>query len=66
MELLHEAQEIIAQRYCIVDTLGQGGSGTTYLAQDLQSGQHMALKALSLCRMSDWNIDEAYRAMATR
>ena len=51
MELLHKAQEIIVQRYRIVDTLGQGGSGTTYLAEDLQSGQHLALKALSLCRM---------------
>lgn len=54
MELLHSPGEIVAQRYRIVDSLGQGGSGTTYLAEDLQSGQPVALKALSLRRMSDW------------
>jgi serine/threonine protein kinase len=57
MELLHSPGETVAQRYRIVDTLGQGGSGTTYLAQDLQSGQPVALKALSLRRMSDWKAD---------
>jgi ankyrin repeat protein len=64
MELLHEAQEIIVQRYRIVDTLGQGGSGTTYLAEDLQSGQHVALKALSLCRMSDWKMMQLFEREA--
>jgi ankyrin repeat protein len=45
---------MVAQRYRIVDSLGQGGSGTTYLAEDLQSGQPVALKALSLRHMTDW------------
>jgi serine/threonine protein kinase len=54
MELLHEPGEIVAQRYRIVDTLGQGGSGTTYQAEDLQSGELVALKALSLHRVTDW------------
>jgi hypothetical protein len=35
MELLRHSGEIIAQRYRIVDQLGQGGSGTTYHAEDL-------------------------------
>ncbi len=64
MELLHEAEEIIAQRYRIVDTLGQGGSGTTYLVEDLQSSQQVALKALSLCRMSDWKMMELFEREA--
>lgn len=54
MELLHKPGEIVAQRYRIVDTLGQGGSGTTYRAEDLQSGESVALKALSLHRVTDW------------
>ncbi|NER98816.1 MAG: serine/threonine protein kinase, partial [Symploca sp. SIO1B1] len=43
MELQHEQGEIIAQRYRIIDTLGQGGSGTTYQAEDLQTHQQVAL-----------------------
>ena len=32
-----EKEKIIAQRYRIIGTLGEGGSGTTYQAQDLQT-----------------------------
>jgi ankyrin repeat protein len=53
-ELLHQLEDIIAQRYSILDTLGQGGSGTTYQAEDLQSGERVALKALSMRHMGDW------------
>ncbi|HBB33888.1 MAG TPA: serine/threonine protein kinase [Cyanobacteria bacterium UBA8803] len=48
MEQLHFPGEIIAQRYRIVGRLGQGGRGTTYQAQELQTGQLVALKALPL------------------
>ncbi len=39
---------IIAQRYQISDTLGEGGTGITYKAFDLQSSQQVAIKELSL------------------
>lgn len=64
MELLHQSGEIIAERYQIIDTLGQGGSGTTYQAQDLQSGERVALKALSLRRMTDWKMLELFEREA--
>ena len=50
--------------YRILDTLGQGGSGTTYLAQDLKSTQQVALKALSLHRMADWKMMELFEREA--
>lgn len=64
MELLHQSGEIIAERYQIIDTLGQGGSGTTYQAQDLQSGERVALKALSLRRMTEWKMLELFEREA--
>jgi len=64
MELQHEQGEIIAQRYRIIDTLGQGGSGTTYQAEDLQTHQQVALKALSLHRMTDWKMMELFEREA--
>ncbi|MEH2323706.1 MAG: protein kinase [Nostoc sp.] len=64
MELLHQKEDIIAHKYRILDTLGQGGSGTTYLAQDLKSTQQVALKALSLHRMTDWKMMELFEREA--
>lgn len=64
MELLHKSGEIVAQRYRIVNTLGQGGSGTTYKAEDLQSGQRVALKVLSLRQMADWKAIELFEREA--
>lgn len=48
MVLLHQFGETIAQQYRILGILGEGGSGTTYRAEDLQTGELVALKALSL------------------
>ena len=64
MELLHQSGEIVAQRYRILDILGQGGVGTTYKAEDLQSGEQLALKALSLRRMNDWKKMELFEREA--
>jgi serine/threonine protein kinase len=64
MELLHQPGEIIAERYRILDTLGQGGVGITYEALDLESGERVALKALSLQRMSDWKMMELFEREA--
>ncbi|MFB2768336.1 ankyrin repeat domain-containing protein [Pelatocladus sp. BLCC-F211] len=64
MEQLHRTEDIIAQKYRILDTLGQGGSGTTYLAQDLENNQQVALKAFSLHRMTDWKMMELFEREA--
>ncbi|MBD2568541.1 ankyrin repeat domain-containing protein [Anabaena lutea] len=64
MELLHESGYIIAERYRIIETLGQGGIGTTYQAEDLQNSQRVALKALSLKGMSDWKMTELFEREA--
>lgn len=60
MEELHQPGDIIAERYRIIDTLGQGGNGITYKAEDLKSTEQVALKALSLHHMSDWKQMELF------
>lgn len=64
MELLHQPEEIIAQRYQIVNILGQGGMGTTYEAQDLQTQGRVAIKSLSLNRAGDWKAVELFEREA--
>jgi len=64
MELLHQPGTIIAERYRIIDTLGQGGIGITYLAEDLQNSQPVALKALAFRRMTDWKVLELFEREA--
>jgi serine/threonine protein kinase len=64
MEQQHRTEDIIAQKYRILDTLGQGGSGTTYLAQDLENNQQVALKTFSLHRMVDWKMMELFEREA--
>jgi len=64
MEALHQPGDIIAQRYCITDTLGQGGVGITYAAEELKSGEQVALKVLSLRQMGDWKVLELFEREA--
>jgi ankyrin repeat protein len=64
MESLHQPGDIIAERYRITEILGQGGVGITYKAEDLKSGQQVALKALSLRRMGDWKVLELFEREA--
>lgn len=64
MELLHQPEDIIAERYRIIDILGQGGMGTTYEAEDLQTRKRVAIKGLSLRRMADWKILELFEREA--
>ena len=64
MEPLRKPNNIIAQKYQIIETLGEGGSGITYLAQDLQNSNNVALKALSLHRMTDLKAMELFEREA--
>lgn len=64
MQPLHQPDNIIAQRYRIINILGEGGSGITYLTQDLQSDETVALKALSLQRINNWKAMELFEREA--
>ncbi|MEW6496305.1 MAG: serine/threonine protein kinase, partial [Cyanobacteriota bacterium] len=64
MDVLHQPGDIIAERYCITGTLGQGGIGITYQAQDLNSGQQVVLKVLSLRQMGEWKALELFEREA--
>jgi serine/threonine protein kinase len=64
MEALHQSGDIIAQRYRILNTLGQGGNGITYEAKNLKTGERVALKALSLHHTGDWKQIELFEREA--
>ncbi len=60
MERQHQPGDIIAQRYRILNILGQGGIGITYAAEDLQTGERVALKAVSLRRIDNPKVLELF------
>ena len=64
MTELHQTGEIVQGRYRIDNILGQGGIGITYAAEDLQTGDRVALKALSLRRMNEWKVLELFEREA--
>jgi serine/threonine protein kinase len=53
MPLLHQVGDTIADRYRILDTLGEGGGSIAYQVEDLQNGELLALKALTLDRATE-------------
>ncbi|MBO0351168.1 serine/threonine protein kinase [Phormidium pseudopriestleyi FRX01] len=57
---MHQPEEIIKDRYRILKPLGKGGIATTYAAHDLDMGQEVAIKALSLRRLKDWKSLELF------
>lgn len=57
---MHQPEEIIKDRYRILKPLGIGGLATTYAAHDLEMGQEVAIKALSLRRLKDWKSLELF------
>jgi serine/threonine protein kinase len=61
---LHQVGEIVQSRYRIIDILGQGGIGITYAAVDEETGDRVALKALSFRRMNDWKVLELFEREA--
>lgn len=62
--LLHQSGEQAAQRYEILDVLGQGGSGITYRAKDRLTDQQVALKVLQLRQAENWKKIELFEREA--
>ncbi|PIE35196.1 hypothetical protein CSA56_05175 [candidate division KSB3 bacterium] len=56
--------DIIQSRYKIKDVLGQGSTGTTYKALDLETHTLVAVKQLHLSRMQQWKTLEMFEREA--
>jgi serine/threonine protein kinase len=54
MDFENVSDEIVDNRYQIIDILGRGGIGITYGAIDLKTKEKVALKAVSLQQLTDW------------
>ena len=65
MQAPHQPEQIINNKYKILHTLGAGGVGITYAAKDIDTGQLVAIKALSLSRMNNWKALELFEREAT-
>jgi len=52
--MLHQPNEIIAERYQLLDTLRESSIGGTYSALDLTNSQPIFLKAISLRQANSW------------
>ncbi|MFW6358933.1 MAG: serine/threonine protein kinase [Chroococcales cyanobacterium] len=64
METLHTTGDIIAERYQILSSLGQGGMGTTYEAKDVTQDTTVAIKAMSFRQITDWKVLELFEREA--
>ena len=61
---MNNEELLLNNRYGILSQLGQGGSGITYLAKDLHSGEKVALKTISLRQLDDWKKVELFEREA--
>ncbi|PZD71080.1 Serine/threonine-protein kinase F [Acaryochloris thomasi RCC1774] len=61
---IHTTNDVVAGRYRIVSSLGQGSSGTTYEAEDVQTYQRVALKVMSFRGMQGWKQLELFEREA--
>ena len=59
-----ERGQVVGERYRIVGALGRGGMGTTYEAEDVETGDRVALKALSMKALADWKSLELFEREA--
>lgn len=57
---MHQPGDILNDRYQILNLLGQGGIAITYAAEDLNIGQEVAIKILSLRQLKDWKALELF------
>jgi len=64
MQPVHAVNDVIDSRYRIVRELGRGGTGVTYMADSLETGQRVALKELSLKGLKDWKQIELFEREA--
>jgi eukaryotic-like serine/threonine-protein kinase len=64
MEAQHQSGNIIDNRYRILHFLGQGGIGTTYAAENLETGEKVALKVVSLRQVDDFKVLELFEREA--
>ncbi|OUL35145.1 hypothetical protein BV372_12330 [Nostoc sp. T09] len=63
--IVDAAKQPLSDRYRIIDILGEGNSGITYVAEDLtESGVIVALKVISLQQTSDWKVLELFEREA--
>ncbi len=62
--MLHKVEELIVDRYKIIDLLGEGMNGETYKALDLQTNDYVVLKILSLRQISNWKKIELFEREA--
>jgi eukaryotic-like serine/threonine-protein kinase len=60
MNVLHQLDDVLIDRYQILSFLGQGGMGTTFVAQDLQTDQKVAIKAIALRGIDDFKMLELF------
>ena len=61
---MHQAEQILNDRYQIINILGQGGIATTYAAKDIETDVTVAIKVMSLRRAQDWKAIELFEREA--
>ncbi|WP_437624537.1 protein kinase domain-containing protein [Sorangium sp. So ce1151] len=54
MNFEHPEGHVIAHRYRVVRVLGRGGTAITYEAEDLSTGERVAVKQLLIWKRSEW------------
>ena len=61
---MQQTEQILYNRYQIINILGQGGIATTYAAKDIETDETVAIKVMSLRRAQDWKAIELFEREA--
>ncbi len=64
MDLISRLGTVINQKYRLIEVLGEGGASLTFLAEDINNNQKVALKSLSLNGLSNWKQVELFEREA--